>query len=279
MTTHNLIFGPFALDRRKKVLHCRGEFLPVPPKELEILIVLASDPAAVFDKTAIMERVWPGTFVEEGNLARHISFLRQRLSYHGDGSSYIETVPKRGYRFCPPPIGGPKRERSGQRATLVVLPFANLSGDPAQDYFSDGFTEEMITRISRWDPDRLTVIARTSAMTYKNTSRSIAAIGRELRTTHALEGSVRRHGDRIRITAQLIRIKDQSHLWAESYDRRLSDVLKVQDEVAGVIAEQIKQQFEPTHRRLIPYRSLRTSFLLLMIFFCAAAKHSTNAPR
>jgi TolB-like protein/Tfp pilus assembly protein PilF len=239
-------FGPFALDPKKKVLTCRGEFLPVPPKELELLVFLAGQAGEVFDKAEIMEHVWPGTFVEEGNLARHISFLRQRLAHHSDGTMFIETVPKRGYRFSAQSAHRAARLQAGQRrTTLVVLPFANLSSDPAQEYFTDGFTEEMITRISRWDPDRLRVIARTSAMSYKHTSKSIASIGKELSATHALEGSVRRHGDRLRITAQLIRIKDQSHLWAETYDRRLRDVLKLQDELATAIAEQIKRQFRP----------------------------------
>jgi len=140
---------------------------------------------------------------------------------------------------APPPRTGQKR------VMLVVLPFENLSRDPEQEYFSDGLTEETIADLGELGTDQLGVIARTSAMSYKATRKSIAEIGRELGVEFALEGSVRRHGDRVRISAQLIRTADQTHLWAKQYDRELKDFLAVQDELGRAIAEQIQVRLAP----------------------------------
>ena len=121
---------------------------------------------------------------------------------------------------------------------LAVLPFDNISGDPKQDYFSDGLTEEMITQLSRLNPNRLGVIARTSAMRYKGkgTEKSIREIGAELGVSHVLEGSVRRESGRVRIAAQLIQVADETHVWAETYERHLGDILKLQSEVSQAVA-------------------------------------------
>jgi TolB-like protein/Tfp pilus assembly protein PilF len=131
------------------------------------------------------------------------------------------------------------------RIMLAVLPFQNLTGDASQDFFSDGFTEEMITDLSRVQPERLAVIARTSAMRYRNAGKAVDEIGRELGVQYVLEGSVRRAGQRVRISAQLIRVRDQTHLWAESYERDLSDVLALQREVSHAIAGEIELKLSP----------------------------------
>jgi len=123
---------------------------------------------------------------------------------------------------------------------LLVLPFENLSGDPRQNYFSDGLTEEMITQLGRLEPQRLGIIGRTTAMQYKASSTPIAEIVRELRVDYILEGSTRRYTDRVRISAQLVRAKDQTHLWAETYDRDVRDVLALQSDVAQSIAREIR---------------------------------------
>ncbi len=125
---------------------------------------------------------------------------------------------------------------------LAVLPFENLSGDPQQEYFADGMTEEMITQLGGMSPDGLSVIARTSAMRYKASHKDAAQVARELSVTYLVEGSVRRQGQRIRVTAQLIQASDQSQVWAESYDSDFGDILKIQSEVARAIASQIRLQ-------------------------------------
>jgi TolB-like protein/DNA-binding winged helix-turn-helix (wHTH) protein/tetratricopeptide (TPR) repeat protein len=129
---------------------------------------------------------------------------------------------------------------SAGKAMIVVLPFQNLSGDAQQDYFADGMTEEMIAQLGSLDPRHLGVIARTSAMLYKGTQKDSAQIARELGVNLLLEGSVRRANDRVRVTAQLIQASDQTHLWADSYDRDVSDILKVQSDVARGIAGKIR---------------------------------------
>jgi TolB-like protein/Tfp pilus assembly protein PilF len=131
------------------------------------------------------------------------------------------------------------------RRRLAVLPFDNLSGDPEQEYFSDGLTEEMISKLGRLHPERLGVLARTTMMKYKGTTKSINEIDSELGVDYFLEGSVRRDDRRVRITAQLIKVSDQTHLWAESYDRTVEDILAVQIEVAEKIARSLAVELLP----------------------------------
>lgn len=152
----------------------------------------------------------------------------------------------------PRPASSPAR-----RVMLAVLPFTNLSGHPEQDYFSDGLTEEMLAQLGRLHPERLGVIARTSVMQYKVTSKSIDRIGQELGVHYVLEGSVRRAAERVRITAQLIQVSDQTHLWADCYERDLGDVLLVQSEIARAIAREIQVTVTPDGiRRLAGARSV-----------------------
>jgi TolB-like protein/DNA-binding winged helix-turn-helix (wHTH) protein/thioredoxin-like negative regulator of GroEL len=136
------------------------------------------------------------------------------------------------------------------RIMLAVLPFQNLTGDPEQEYFADGLTEELITQLGRLRPEQLGVISRTSVMGYKHTDKRLDQIGRELAVQYVLEGSFRRAGDRLRITAQLIQVKDQTHLWSQEYDRRPEDILTVQDEVAVDVARE-------TQLRLTPQQQIR----------------------
>jgi TolB-like protein/DNA-binding winged helix-turn-helix (wHTH) protein len=134
---------------------------------------------------------------------------------------------------------------SAGKVMVVVLPFQNLTGDPGQDFFSDGFTEEMITQLGHLDPQHLGVIARTSAMQYRDTKLGVDTIARELGVQYVVEGSVRRAANRVRISAQLIQVRDQTHLWAQNYDREGRDVLDVQSQVASAIAEQIQLKLTP----------------------------------
>jgi TolB-like protein/DNA-binding winged helix-turn-helix (wHTH) protein/Tfp pilus assembly protein PilF len=134
----------------------------------------------------------------------------------------------------------PRPELAGGRVALAVLPFSNMTGDPGQEYFSDGLTEEMISQLGQMDPDRLSVIARTSIMRYKSGSEPLPEIGRELGVQYVLEGSVRRDSDRVRITTQLVRVKDQRPLWSREYDRELTGLLTLQHEVAQEVADEIQ---------------------------------------
>src|SRR5260370_9030518 len=133
---------------------------------------------------------------------------------------------------------------------MAVLPFENLTGDVGQDYFSDGLTEEMIAQLGRLDPQRLGVIARTSVMHFKHSQEQLDQIGRELGVQYVLEGSVRRDADKVRISAQLIQVKDQTHLWAEQYDRGLTSLLALQGEIAQEIADEIHLTLGGDHKRI-----------------------------
>jgi TolB-like protein/tetratricopeptide (TPR) repeat protein len=135
---------------------------------------------------------------------------------------------------------------------LAVLPLENLSADPEQEYFVDGMTDELISHLGRVQPKRLGVIARTSALRYKKTGKSIEEIGRELGVEFVLEGSVRRAGDRIRITTQLIQVSDQSNLWAQTHDRRLADIFELQDEVATTVAKALEMELVTSREDLSP---------------------------
>ncbi len=148
--------------------------------------------------------------------------------------------------------GRPPPQKDKLRLMLAVLPLQNLSGDPEQDYFSDGMTEDLITELGRLNPGRLGVIARSSAMSYRGTRKRPDQIARELDVDYILEGSVRRVGSRVRVAAQLIRPSDQSHLWAESYDREAEDVLRVQAEVARAVAAEIQFQLSGKHSPVAP---------------------------
>lgn len=281
-------FGRFRVDCVERVLLADGHPVSLTSKAFETLLYLVENSGHILEKDELLKRVWPDTFVEEGTLVQNISTLRKVLGEAPDGSAYIETIPRRGYRFAgavretnfepgseeklPPlaivtarPTGRPiwiialaiaavsllslflARERiwprtdpAPKKIMLAVLPFENLSGDSQQEYFSSGLTEEMITQLGDLDANRLGVIARTSAMQYKGARKDTRQIGRELGVDYILEGSVRREGERVRITAQLIQVKDQTHLWAKDYDRNLRDILALQSDVAGAIAREIK---------------------------------------
>ena len=137
---------------------------------------------------------------------------------------------------------------SGERLMLAVLPFENLTGDPAQEYLSDGLTEEMIAQLGHLDPEHLGVIARTSVMHYKHTTEAAGQIGRELGVQYVLEGSLRREADRVRVTAQLVQMKDQTHIWSRQYDRELKSLLVLQGEIARETADEIQLTLGRDHK-------------------------------
>jgi TolB-like protein/Tfp pilus assembly protein PilF len=254
-------FGEHRLDAATGTLFRSGERVVLPPKVAELLIVLVQAAGAVLTREELRQRLWPDRVVEDGSLTSHISWLRKALGERSGSQVFVETLPKRGYRFAVPV----KRLESGapdsgtnHRHVLVVLPFENLSDGNRYDFFSDGLTEELIAELARLNPVQLGVIARTSAMTFKATTKGIAQIGAELKASHVLEGSVRRKGERIRITGQLIRVSDESHLWAQSYELRLHDMLDAQVEVASAVAREIQIQLTPRQQRRLDSEKTRT---------------------
>jgi TolB-like protein/Tfp pilus assembly protein PilF len=254
-------FGTFEVDLRARELRKGGIRIRLQDQPFEILAVMLERPGEVVTREELREKLWPaGTFVDfEHSLNAAIKRLRAALGDDADNPRFVETLHRRGYRFIAavesegqavrnlhvvrPPVTKPAPDAVTTR--LVVLPFANLSNDPSQEYFSDGLTEEMITQIGRLCPGRLGVIARTSSMLFKRSGKSASEIGRELSADYLLEGSVRTDGVRMRISAQLIETRTEVHLWAETYDRSLGETLNLQTDVAAHIARSLAIELVP----------------------------------
>jgi TolB-like protein/Tfp pilus assembly protein PilF len=239
-------FGRYRLQSPTGLLYRDAEMAALPPKAAQVLLVLVEHAGEVVTKADLLKTAWKDAIVEEGSLTRTISILRKALGAGTEGRDSIATISKRGYRFTIPVRVAEKPSRpAAEKVMLAVLPFENLSPDPGQEYFSDGLTEEMITQLSRLNPERLSVIARTSAMMFKGTKKRIADIGNALGVQYVVEGSVRRSDKQLRISAQLIRVDDETHVWAKNFERSLGDVLKIQAEVARSIAAEIQIKLGP----------------------------------
>jgi TolB-like protein/Tfp pilus assembly protein PilF len=246
-------FGLFEVDLRTRELRKKGHKLRLQEQPFQLLTLLLEKPNEVVTREEIQGKIWgDDTFVDfDHGVNRAINKLREALGDSADNPRFIETLSRRGYRFIAPVQRDLQPPNNG-RKMLIVLPFANMNCGAEQEYFSDGLTEEMIAHLSRLNPRRLGVIARTSAMQFKNTSKDIKVIAQELGVQFALEGSIRRAGNRVRITAQLIQVSDQTHLWAESYDRELKDVLAIQKDVAERIGRSLAFELVPEQRALVP---------------------------
>ncbi|MGA7906591.1 MAG: winged helix-turn-helix domain-containing protein [Candidatus Sulfotelmatobacter sp.] len=319
-------FGPFVLDPGERLLRQGESRLELPPRAFDTLLVLVENHGRLLEKDAIMRTVWRDAVVEENNLSQVIYLLRRALHDGENGARYIETVPKRGYRFLAPvrereirqetvhhsdlpPIAlpAPKNGSNGSRhhpaedsvslpdqpldgdsapevpaasspakmgwilgvagglaliaililahgnnwnghmsaradsapiRSVAVLPLQNLSNDSSQEYFADGLTDELITDLAQIQ--QLKVVSKTSIMQYKGTRTPLPQIGRNLGVDAVIEGSVLRSGDRVRITAQLIRTATDRHIWAAAYDGDMKDILALQARVAEAITNEVE---------------------------------------
>jgi adenylate cyclase len=242
-------FEGYTLDVARSSLRAADREIRLRPKSFDVLRYLVENADRLVTKEELIKAVWPNVVVTDDALMHCVSDARQAIA--DSRQTLIVTVPRRGYRFTAPvlrlgvnaaaaapapPCGEGEQGRMGaslDRPCVAVLPFANLSGDPQQDYFSDGITEDIITELSRFS--ELLIIARNSSFQYRGRAVDVRQVGRELGARYVLEGSVRRSGDRIRITGQLLDATTGVHRWAERYDRELRDVFAVQDEVARTI--------------------------------------------
>jgi TolB-like protein len=229
-----LTFGRFELRRRRRELLADGKPVELGSRAFDILQALIDAGGAVVNKSELMDLVWPGTAVEESNISVQIHALRRAL---GENRELIQTVAGRGYRFV-----GELRTTTAAQArapavsplSIVVLPFSNLSDDPEQQYFADGITEDLTTDLSRLAD--MTVISRQTAFVYRTRPADLRQIGRELGVRYVLDGSARRLGNRIRVTAQLIDAETDIHLWADRFDGDTDDLFGLQNEVTSRIA-------------------------------------------
>jgi TolB-like protein/DNA-binding winged helix-turn-helix (wHTH) protein/Tfp pilus assembly protein PilF len=308
-------FDEFEVDASKRAFLRNGAPILISPKAFEVLLYLVANPGRVVTKEELLKAVWPDSFVEESNLAQHVSWLRKGLA---DKSNYVVTVPGRGYQVTAPvrtevpagrsiavifdgralPLDAPILPEnsasdsdsssdgelsSSDDATpfatenhrnwkivaavaalgavvivagffsykkwisarlrppvsIAVLPFANQTGDPAKEYLSDGVTEEMINGLARAEGGKVKVIARTSAMSFKDTGKSVAEIAKELGVEYVLEGGVKAQGNRLHVTAELIRGDNQTYVWADSFDGDSRDILEFENHLTDAVARSL----------------------------------------
>lgn len=326
-------FGPFELKLKSGEICREGTTVRLSPQPFKVLVLLIENAGQLVTREEFRQQIWSdGTFVDfDKGLNFCIKQIREALGDNAQSPIYIETLPRRGYRFIgsvddqsdsvsaesissevadaqsvessesesnalpePASVQSARNDRSiispsrttqrraavialavllplisyfawssitarttlsSGKVMLAVLPFENLDQDSTEDYFSDGLTEEMITQLGRLRPNRLGVIARTTALTYKKTGKDIRQIGRELGVSHVLEGSVRREAGRVRITAQLIQVSDQTHLWAETYERNERDLLNIQSEVASRVARSLAVELLPASESVTSNRT------------------------
>jgi len=252
-------FGTFALDTELLELRSGQGPVMVEPQVFSLLAYLIENRSHVVSRQELIDTVWEGRIVSDDTLNSRINAARRAVGDTGTAQAIIRTLPRRGFRFVAeidavaspspgrapsandlPASAGPEVSLQQKappplpdRPSIAVLAFANLSGDKEQEYFSDGITEDIITELSRFS--ELFVIARNSSFQYKGKATDVRQVGRDLGVRYVLEGSVRRGGDRLRISAQLIDAVTGGHRWAEHYDRKLDDVFAVQDEIVRMI--------------------------------------------
>jgi TolB-like protein len=262
-------FGDQLIDTDRRELRRGGELVALEPQVFDLLVYLVQNRDRVVSKDDLLEAVWGGRIVSESALTSRITAVRKAIGDDGGAQRLIRTLPRKGLRFigsvdeveqrASPRDTSAMLSESPDRAELTlpdkpsiaVLPFANLSGDPEQEFFADGMVEEIITALSkfRW----FFVIARNSSFTYKGRAVDMRQVGRELGVRYVLEGSVRKSADRVRVSGQLVEAATGSHLWAERYDRAISDIFAVQDE----ITERVVAAIEPELYAAEHFRSQR----------------------
>ena len=218
----------------------------VAEKPFQILELLLKHAGHVVTRQTLRQKLWPNTHVGyEHSLNTAVNTLREMLGDSAQNPRYIETLPRLGYRFMCSVSLPPEAASFLHKKMLAVLPFENLSSDRHQEYFAEGLTEEITSHLGQLDPRHLGVIARTSALQYKRSNKSILEIASELRVDCVLEGSVRHSGNNLRITVQLVNAADQAHLWSTSFDRHAGDTLAVQSDVARAIGAALLRELLP----------------------------------
>jgi TolB-like protein/Tfp pilus assembly protein PilF len=248
------LFDKFVMDTRRRELRCGAEARAVEPQVFDLLEYLIRNRDRVVSKDDMLAAVWNGRIVSEATMSSRINAARTAIEDNGNEQRLIRTVLRKGVRFVcdvreQQESGTATAEQAEQilalpdKPSIAVLPFQNMSGDPGQEYFVDGIVEEIISGLSRikW----LFVIARNSSFTYKGRAVDVKQVGRELGVRYVLEGSVRKAGNHIRITSQLVEAETGSHLWAERHDGLLNDIFAVQDEITASVVGAI----EPSLRK------------------------------
>lgn len=245
-------FEHFVLDESRRELRRGGDLVAVEPKVFDVLVHLVGNRERVVTKDDLINAVWDGRVVSESALTSAVNAARVALGDSGEAQRLIKTLPRKGFRFV-----GEVRESAvvaglmpavgaalavPDKPSIAVMPFANMSGDPQQEYFADGVVEDITTSLSRirW----LFVIARNSSFAYKGRAVDIKQVGRDLGVRYVLEGSIRKFGNRIRVTGQLIDASSGIHLWADRFDSSLEDLFELQDQMTASVVGAIAPQLE-----------------------------------
>jgi TolB-like protein/Tfp pilus assembly protein PilF len=248
-----LEFGPFLLDSVAEILFRGTEPVMLGQRAVALLRLLLEQAGTPVSKQSLIDAAWPNLAVEESNLTVQIAALRRVFEDVPGGAGWIETLPRRGYRYVGPEVVSRDRPEAANvqrpalalpdKPSVAVLPFSNLNGDPEQEYFADGMVEDIIAGLSRikW----LFVVARNSSFTYKGMAVDMKRVGRELGVRYLLQGSLRKDGNRVRVSAQMVEAETGGHLWTERFDRALDDIFELQDEIALNVVGAI----EPSLRR------------------------------
>ncbi|MGY2440970.1 winged helix-turn-helix domain-containing tetratricopeptide repeat protein [Pseudomonas sp. SDO52101_S400] len=255
-------FEDYVLDQERRELTLRGQVVSVGPQVFDLLLLFVNNPDRVLSKDELLNTVWSGRVVSESTITSHINAVRKAIGDTGEEQRLLRTVARKGYRFIgqvSADILGPAPDADEgsiaaatqtvsstlvlpDKPSITVLPFYNLSGDPEQDYFADGVVEDIIAALSRlrW----LFVIARNSSFTFKGRTVDAQGVGQELGVRYVLEGSVRKCGNRVRITGQLIDATSGAHIWAERFEGTLDDIFKLQDQITESVVGAIAPQLE-----------------------------------
>jgi TolB-like protein/Flp pilus assembly protein TadD len=253
------LFEEYAFDTDRRELHRGADVVSVAPQVFDLLDYLIGNRERVVSKDDLINAIWNGRIVSDAALTTRLNAARSAIGDSGEEQRLIKTLPRKGFRFV-----GPVREAQGaagaavadnpvepakpvltlpDKPSIAILPFTNLSSDPEQEYFADGVVEDIITGLSR--SKSLFVIARNSSFTYKGKAVDIKQVGRELGVRYVLEGSVRKAGNRVRITGQLVDAATGNHIWADRYDSTLEDIFDLQDRVTmsviGAIAPRLER--------------------------------------
>jgi TolB-like protein len=248
----SLCFEDIVIDVERRELTRAGGAVHVEPQVFDLLVYLVANRDRVVSKDDVIDAVWGGRIVSDSTLTSRINAARRAVGDSGESQKLIRTIARKGFRFVgvvqsavvAADAAAPAEPAAPlplpDKPAIAVLPFTNMSDDPQQEYFSDGISEDIITALSklRW----FFVVSRNSSFTYKNRAVNLKQVGDELGVGYVVEGSVRKDGNRVRITAQLVNAETGAHLWAERYDRDLADVFAVQDEITQAVVAAIEPQ-------------------------------------
>jgi TolB-like protein len=287
--SRRIAFGEYRFDFGAGQLWRGDEEIKLAPRASGLLAALAERSMQVVTKAELIDRLWDGKAVGDDALTSCVKELRRALGDDSQNPRLVETRHRRGYRLLLPAVPAAEESSTTERgppfspsdmASIAVLPFHNMSRDPEQDYFIDGITEDIITELSRFRD--LFVIARNSSFVYQHKVVDVRQVARELGVRYVLEGSIRRAGTRIRVTAQLIDALTGSHVWAERYDRLLEDVFAVQEEltkaIVGALAPQLHNAEHSRHMRLRPANLAAHELAIRALAQAREGHRSTDGP-